>query len=234
MTAPYAHRPARRTSKTTTRRATRRTARRTARRYRRRLPRLGWGWALGILITGYIVVRTYPVQSIIALALLTATALVYAIRPARLHNLLTRAHHLGSLRPALPHQRTITAFQNMSPARFEQAIAELAAQDPTAVTATVVGGPDDRGMDVRVKLTNGTDVLIQCKRYKDKRVTSQEIMKVNGTYRDIHHCQQAAIVTTSNYTRSAYTTNGMLPQRMRLVTGEGLTTWANGGPPPWA
>jgi restriction system protein len=208
--------------------------RRTIRRYRRRLRRISWGWVAGIAVGGYIVAKTYPVQSAAAVSVVAGAVLLHVVRPARMAGAFARIDRLYARRPALPQQRTLEAFLRMSADHFEQAIAELALQHPSVASATVEGGANDRGMDVRVKLRNGTDVLIQCKRYNPrKRVTSEEVMKVNGTYREIHHCQQAAIVTTSGFTSSARDTNGMLQQRIRLVRGQDLIAWANGGTPPW-
>lgn len=212
-----------------------RVTRRPARR-RRALPANPGYWALGIAAGGYLAVKTWPVQSVIVLILLAATAVTAVVGPARARRVLAGVGRAVERRPALPRPgtRTIAEFQRMSPAHFEQAIAELAAEHPSVASAAVVGGSNDRGMDVRVKLANGTDVLIQCKRYRlGNNVTSEEVMKVNGTYRDIHRCQQAAIVTTSDFTRSAYDTSGMLQQRIRLIPGEDLLAWANGGTPPW-
>ena len=56
---------------------------------------------------------------------------------------------------------------------------------------------------------------------------------INGVYRDIHHCHAAAIVTTSSFTRSALETNARFPYGIRLVDGDALEQWANGGHAPW-
>jgi restriction system protein len=122
----------------------------------------------------------------------------------------------------------------MTPARFEQAIAELAQKDPDVLQAIAVGQANDRGLDVHVHLTDGRRILIQCKKYRDgNNVGSETIQTINGVYRDIHHCHQAVIVTTAGFTRAAVETNTMLPQPIRLIDGHGLITWANGGHAPW-
>ncbi|MFC9497626.1 restriction endonuclease [Streptomyces sp. NPDC056982] len=213
----------------------RRPIRRPARRTRRALSRISWGWAAGIAVGGITLVKLYPWQSAAAVSVVAVAVLLHVVRPVRLGGVFARIDRLYARpRRALPQQRTLEAFQRMSPAQFEQAIAELALQHPSVASATVEGGADDRGMDVRVKLRNGTDVLIQCKRYRlGNNVSSEEVMKVNGTYREIHHCHQAAIVTTSDFTRSARDTSRMLQQRIRLVPGDALIAWANGGTPPW-
>lgn len=218
------HTPAQR-RKTTTRRHT-----------GRRLPHLGWGWIIVALgVVG--VAKTWPVLTALTTVLIGAALILRAIQPAWLTRFRNPLPGLSFYRPALPApgRRTVEAFHRLSPGRFEQAIAELAQQDHNVTAATVVGGAGDGGMDVRVKLANGSDVLIQCKRYrKGNNVPARDVRDTNGAYRDLHRCQQAAIVTTADFTRNAYATNAQLTQRLRLVNGDALTAWANGtGPAPW-
>lgn len=226
--------PQRRTRTRVRKTQPRRSIRRPARRNRRALSRISWGWTAGIAVGGITLVKMYPWQSAAAVSVMAVAVLLHYVRPVRLGGVFARIDRIYARRPALPQQRTLETFLRMSADHFEQAIAELALQHPSVASATVEGGANDRGMDVRVKLRNGTDVLIQCKRYKTgNNVSSEEVMKVNGTYRDIHHCHQAAIVTTSDFTDSAKTTSRMLQQRIRLVRGKDLLAWANGGTPPW-
>ncbi|SCK24605.1 Restriction endonuclease [Streptomyces sp. SceaMP-e96] len=116
---------------------------------------------------------------------------------------------------------------------FEHAVADLARRDPAVRRTDVSGGKNDRGLDVLVHLHSGDRYLLQCKRWKG-RVGSEEVMKINGTYRDIHNCVGAAIITTSAFTADAERTNAMLPKALRLIDGRGLARWASGGRPPWA
>lgn len=135
---------------------------------------------------------------------------------------------------ALPDgHRSLTRFQQMTPTGFEHAIRDLALEDKHHVRhAEVVGGANDRGADVLVTLHDRRRILIQCKRYKGA-VGSEHVQIVNGTYRDVHHCDQAVIVTTSGFTKSAVETNALLPRPLHLIGGGGLVAWANGGRPPW-
>ncbi|MEW2267817.1 restriction endonuclease [Streptomyces sp. NPDC047868] len=214
-----------------------RTARKATRpRRRRRLPSITLGSTAAALFVLYIAVRTWPVQCIIIAVLLASAAIVRAIRPALLDNVWHVLDLISARRRALPAAgvRTLTAFHNMSPARFEQAIAELARETPGVHTATNHGGANDRGQDVLVHLTDGRRILIQCKRYaRGNNIGSETVQTINGVYRDIHGCHQAVIVTTAAFTRSAAETNAMLPQPIRLVDGTQLVSWANGGPAPW-
>jgi restriction system protein len=126
----------------------------------------------------------------------------------------------------------LRAYLQASPGEFEQQTAALCRRDG-ARDAHVVGGAGDLAADVLATTPDGRRILIQCKRYKPGNpVKSEHVQMVNGTYRDIHHCQQAIIVTTSGYTRDAVN----LAQRVgiRLVDANGLAAWARGGPAPWS
>lgn len=218
-------------------RRTRKTSRCTARR--RQLPRLGWGWAIPALaVIG--IARTWPIWTALAVALVATAAIVRAIRPRRFNHLWHGLDWIAEHRRTLPRPghgtRTLSTFQRLTPAGFEAAIAELALEDRDHVaTATTVGGSNDRGADVLIHLNDGRRILVQCKRYRNgNNVGSEDVQKTNGTYRDIHHCHQAVIVTTASYTRAAHDTNARLPYSIRLVDGPQIVAWANGGTPPWA
>jgi restriction system protein len=76
-------------------------------------------------------------------------------------------------------------------------------------------------------------MVIQAKRYGPKsRVGNDAVMMVNGTYRDAHRADLAAIVTTSTFTKQARDFARRVG--IRLVDREGLSRWASGaGPAPW-
>lgn len=187
---------------------------------------IGAALALAVLVA---VAREYPVTTAILGVLAAATAaLTYLARTGRLH-LPARAGQ----GPSGNYVHSIAAYQAMDYTAFEHAMADLAKRDPNVRDTQVSGGKNDRGLDVLVRLHNGDRYLIQCKRWKG-RVGSEEVMKINGTYRDIHGCIGAAIVTTSAFTMDAQRTNAMLPTPLRLIDGRGLARWASGGRPPWA
>lgn len=198
-----------------------------------RLPRLGWGWALiALIIFGF--ARTWPIQTIAVVALTAIGLIIAARKPAWLQRAARRLPVIQrSHLPARGH-RTLRHFQNLTPGRFEQAIAELALEDPRVHTATVLGGSGDNGMDVRVQLANGTHILVQCKRNKaGNNVSSSTIRETVGSV-VFHDCHTGAIVTTADFTRDAYATNAGLRQPLRLLTGRDLEAWANGhAPAPW-
>lgn len=134
-------------------------------------------------------------------------------------------------RRPLPVPRHLDTFQRLTPAGFEQAIAQLALASG-ARTAHVTGGANDRGLDVLVTLKDRRRILIQCKRYAGS-VGSEHVQIVNGTYRHIHGCDLAIIVTTGTFTAAARDTRDMIGREIRLVDGAGLVHWANGGRAPW-
>lgn len=188
-----------------------------------------------LLIGAFVIaaVSTYPVTSTLVLVLAAAAALtVYLARTGRLRLPASLAGAAGA-GPRRDFTHTIAAYQAMDYTEFEHAMADLARRDPAVRSTDVSGGKNDRGLDVLVHLHSGDRYLLQCKRWKG-RVGSEEVMKINGTYRDIHHCVGAAIITTSAFTADAERTNAMLPKALRLIDGRGLARWASGGRPPWA
>jgi restriction system protein len=126
---------------------------------------------------------------------------------------------------------TLAAYLRATPDQFEQQTAALCRRDG-CTRVRVVGGAGDLAADVLATTPDGRRVLIQCKRYAaHNKVGSDHVQRVNGTYRDIHHCQVAAIVTTSSYTADA----ARLARRVgiRLYDAADLAAWARGGRPPW-
>ena len=137
-----------------------------------------------------------------------------------------RAHRSRWLAPT-----SIAAYMTADPDEFERQTAALCRRDGCR-RVQVVGGSGDLAADVLATAPDGRKVLVQCKRYAiHNLVGSDHVQRVNGTYRDIHHCQQAIIVTTSAYTRDAR----KLARRVgiRLIDHDGLARWAAGGRPPW-
>jgi restriction system protein len=206
---------------------------------RHALPRPNWGWAIAAIVL-IAAAKTWPLYTILALALAATAVIVAVIRPRRLTPLLTRAAAVTTYVQArrthlpAPGRRTLHAFQAMRPDQFEKAITALAREDHRVAHAEHVGHANDRGADILITLRDGHRILIQCKRYRDgNNVGSDTIQTINGVYRDIHHCHAAVIVTTAGYTASAIQTNAMLPAPIRLIDGHALTNWANGGHTPW-
>ncbi|MFF2146401.1 hypothetical protein [Kitasatospora sp. NPDC058190] len=59
------------------------------------------------------------------------------------------------------------------------------------------------------------------------------MQKVNGTYRDVHRGDLAAVVTTNSFTKAAAAFCAQVG--IRTVDRRALALWAEGtGGPPWA
>lgn len=162
----------------------------------------------------------------ISLAAGTAVALTGLFWAARIVGRRIRAHRSRWVAPT-----NITAYMRADPDQFEQQTAALCQRDGCR-DVRVVGGAGDLAADVLATTPGGKKILIQCKRYAThNKVGSDHVQRVNGTYRDIHGCDLAAIVTTSSYTSDAIS----LARRvgMRLYDARDLERWARGGQPPW-
>ncbi|MFF0393438.1 restriction endonuclease [Kitasatospora sp. NPDC004615] len=129
--------------------------------------------------------------------------------------------------------RHVGAFLAMGPKEFEHALAVLCRRDG-CTEVTVVGGAGDLAADVLATTPAGQRILIQAKRYGPKTlVGSQDVQKVNGTYRDVHRCDLALVVTTSTFTKAAAAFCAQVG--IRAVDRRALALWAEGtGRPPWS
>jgi len=170
-----------------------------------------------------------------ALAVLAAAALTVTLTRRvrrRRRTLRRRRGPVPSVRPARaqPVPSEIAAFQALTPTQFEEALAALCLRDG-CTEVSVVGGAGDLGADVIATTPAGQRLVIQAKRYAtSKKVTSQTVQIVNGTYRDQHRGNVAAIVTTSTYTAAARSYAEKVD--IHLVDASGLMAWAVHGRPP--
>ncbi|MER0443050.1 restriction endonuclease [Streptomyces sp. Edi4] len=128
----------------------------------------------------------------------------------------------------------IDGWRALSPGGFEEAVAQLCRRDGCTYV-TVLGGAGDRAGDVTARTPDGRWLLVQCKRFAEARKVRAEVLyQVNGTYRDTHRCDMAAVVTTSTFTTSAVDWNCDLEVPLRLFGSRQLLDWAAGtGPAPW-
>jgi restriction system protein len=206
------------------------------RRPTRRRPRIQFTWAS--VAIGAFVVYAAVTHLLVTLGVLGGLAAA-AIGVRSLRRAWRRSGRVARPRPrfvpARPRVRfrftAATNYLAMDPTQFEHAVADLCRRDGCR-DVQVVGGGGDLSADVLATMPDGRRLLVQCKRYAlTKPVDSGEVQKVNGTYRDIHRCRAAIVVTTNRYTRDAVD----LAHRVgiRLVDGAALQTWTAGGPPPW-
>ncbi|MFH8295006.1 restriction endonuclease [Streptomyces sp. NPDC018059] len=215
-------------------RKTRRPARRTGSwfaltRHPRRRRRASWGdrlaWSAGVLLGVGLYVRANPWVGWVLLAVLVA-AVAAVVLAVRVHG---RRH-----RRLVQGVRTLQEFEEMSPAKFEQAIAELCRRDGCR-NVRVVGGSGDLGADVLATTPLGKALVIQCKRYaQGNLVGSPEAQKVGGTARPVHRADEVVIVTTSGFTAEAVRYAALPSVNIHLLGGEQLIRWqADGWQPPW-
>ncbi|WP_380281929.1 restriction endonuclease [Kitasatospora purpeofusca] len=165
---------------------------------------------------------------LLVLVAVLAVALTAAVIVVRARGAADRRAH--QVRTA--QLRHIGAFMKMSPKAFEHALADLCRRDG-CTRVTVVGGAGDLAADVLATTPSGQRILIQAKRYSPGTlVGSQDVQKVNGTYRDIHGCDLAAVVTTSTFTKAAAAFCTRVG--LRMTDHRALALWAEGtGRPPW-
>lgn len=204
----------------------------------RRMNRMTASEAFVALVVVLVVTQVWPTLALLAIATVAAYLAWNPSRQRRTRRINTRTRLYGlwrTRRPAAVRRRTtLDQFLACDPTEFEHAVAGLARREPDVASASVHGGADDRGLDVLVQLRTGRRVLVQCKRYApSNRVGSEHVQIVNGTYRDVHRCDEAVIVTTSSYTASATALARQLARPVRLVDGNGLVAWSAGGPAPW-
>lgn len=213
---------------TTVRRRTRRPSR------RRRLPRLTLGWLALTLFAGYILVKTYPMQSIAAVVVVATIGIVCVIRPRRLAGLFTRVDRLASrrrARSAIPRHSSLARLQVMHHDRFENAVTERAAQSPYVTHAIRTGQTRDRGCDAIVQLTDSRRVLLQYKRYNPKnKIGGPIVRETAGAVRQAG-CDYGIVVTTSDFTPEAHTAASALG--VVLANGPFVAEWMSGGRAPW-
>ncbi len=96
---------------------------------------------------------------------------------------------------------TLERLKSMDPKEFEYAVADmLRAMDYKDVR--VVGGSGDLAVDITAK--RGKDkVVIQCKRYTGKKVTSPELQMFIGMMLTEYKATKGIYVTTSSFTQDA-------------------------------
>ncbi|GAA4831413.1 restriction endonuclease [Kitasatospora terrestris] len=164
---------------------------------------------------------------LLLLALLTAALAVTAVTVRRRVVAGRRAYE-----SRVAQLRHIGPFLSMSPKDFEHALAVLCRRDG-CTNVSVVGGAGDLAADVLATTPAGKRILIQAKRYGPRTfVGSQDVQQVNGTYRDVHGCDLAAVVTTNAFTKAASAFCAQVG--IRTVDRKALALWAEGtGAPPW-
>jgi restriction system protein len=177
------------------------------------------GWpaliAVVLIVAAARWLAAHPVIGILIIVIVPSVAVVLGV--ARLRGRLSRWRRPLAL-SADPHR--------MSPGQFEEFLAELCLRDGCR-QVQVVGGANDLGADVLYVDPHGRRGLIQAKRYATgNSVGNEHVQIVNGTYRDAHGCQHAAIITTSHFTQAAQAFAKRVG--IRLVDDTRLDDWIRG------
>jgi len=184
---------------------------------RKRRRASGWPAVIAVVlaITAYrwVAAHLAVVLTLAGLALAVLAVVHFRFRP------LLRARRAA-------HKAAYVDPHRLNPTQFEEFLAELCLRDGCR-NVTVVGGANDHGADVLYVDPHGRRGLIQAKRYAPgNSVGNEHVQIVNGTYRDAHGCQHAAIVTTSRFTQPAQA----FAQRVgiRLLDDDRLDAWIRG------
>jgi len=115
---------------------------------------------------------------------------------------LRRRARARTARQAMLDQQ-IASTDQMSGPDFEHLIARLLRRDGWR-EVTISGGAGDLGADVTARHPrDGSLLVVQCKRYTDRAVSSPDLQRFLGTVFHHHHADHALYVTTSHYSRPA-------------------------------
>lgn len=158
-----------------------RVARRSRRRRRARFS--VWHWAVGFLAAlASFLYFSGNLALLVTLAIVVAAAVAYRLLRSTSRAVLRRE------------------VARLSPGQFEEYVA--AAFRESGWSAQVTGGTGDQGADVIVTTRNGTRLVVQAKKYRNRVGNSavQEIVAAKAIY----DAQAAAVVTSGpGYTRGA-------------------------------
>ena len=122
----------------------------------------------------------------------------------------------------------IATTEGMSGPDFEQLIARLLRRDGWR-QVTVSGGAGDLGADVTARHpSDGALLVVQCKRYTDRAVSSPDMQRFLGTVFHHHRAHHALYVTTSRYSGPAQQLGA--GSGVQLLDRQALATWMAGQP----
>lgn len=110
---------------------------------------------------------------------------------------------------------------SLTPSEFEEYVGILFERSGYRVKGT--GGSGDRGIDL-VMSRNGTQSVVQCKRYGDD-VGPGVVRELIGAMTNAR-VHRGFLVTTSGFTAGAREEARQAPYRIRLLDGQGVVRWA--------
>lgn len=136
----------------------------------------------------------WPLLALVGLA--AGVLLAWRVRILR-RRAQARATHQAEM------DRLIGTTDGMTGPQFENLVARLLRRDGWR-EVHVNGGSGDLGADVTARHpTDGTLLVVQCKRYTDRAVSSPDLQRFLGTVFHHHRADHALYVTTSYYSRPA-------------------------------
>ena len=96
---------------------------------------------------------------------------------------------------------TLQQLTALTPIQFERAIATLL-MDLGYKNVRITGGPRDLCRDIACEDIWGRRVMVQCKKYTNKKVGSSDLQKFIGMMRE-HEASKGIYITTSEFTEPA-------------------------------
>lgn len=126
--------------------------------------------------------------------------------------------------------RQVASTDAMSGSDFEHLVARLLRRDGWQ-RVVITGGAGDLGADVTAQHPgDGSLLVVQCKRYSNRAVSSPDMQRFLGTVFHHHHADHAVYVTTSYYSRPALALAAF--NGVRTLDRQQLAAWMAGTPLP--
>lgn len=97
---------------------------------------------------------------------------------------------------------TLQELKSLTPSKFERAMATLL-EDLGYRKVRVSGGAGDLSRDIACKDLEGHSVMVQCKRYTSRKVSSPEMQKFVGMMIAEYKANKGIYITTSSFTEPA-------------------------------
>ena len=155
-----------------------------------------------------------------ALCLIVVSSMAVWVRRRALADLMV----LRQRQAWLAQVRTLEGLRALTPTAFELVVAEIL-RSRGYLRVTHTGGSGDLCADLTCVTPRGELVVVQCKRYGEKRlVGSPEIQQFLGMMTIHHRAQRGIYVTTSGYTRHALALAQHHASALDLIDGTRLTS----------
>nr|WP_240351698.1 restriction endonuclease [Streptomyces olivoreticuli] len=121
--------------------------------------------------------------------------------------------------------RSAKDAEELTPQEFERLVADLCYRDGLRLVQEH-GRPGDRGADVIAERADGYRFVFDCKRYVRGSVGFEDVAKLGGTARQIHHADLPAVVTPGSFTKRAL--EYAIQQKIAPIGRSALDAWIRG------